>query len=96
KIDLVPSGVMPSCHASQYDIGREIRFLLTDGGEEYTLAGTETISKLTLPSRLVLVCEWRQDGRVDRRRHNTSVIHKNCRDAGIIFVIGFRRSEVRR
>lgn len=44
KIDLVPSGVMPSCHASQYDIGREIRFLLTDGGEEYTLAGTETIS----------------------------------------------------
>lgn len=44
KIDLVPSGVMPSCHASQYDIGREIRFLLTDGGEEYTLAGTETVS----------------------------------------------------
>lgn len=44
KIDLVPSGVMPSCHASQYDIGREIRFLLTDGGAEYTLAGTETIS----------------------------------------------------
>ena len=44
RIDLVPGGVTPNAHASQYDIGRAIRFLLYNGGSSYTLAGTETIT----------------------------------------------------
>ena len=44
KIDLVPSGVMSTAHASQFDIGRTIRFMLTDEGVSYTLAGTEVIT----------------------------------------------------
>ena len=43
RIDLVPSGVTPNAHASQFDFGRVIRFLLYNGGTAYTLAGTETI-----------------------------------------------------
>ena len=44
KIDLVPSGVMPNVYASQFDLGRTIRFYLTDEGADYTLTGTETIT----------------------------------------------------
>ena len=44
RIDLVPGGVTPNAHASQYDVGRVIRFLLYNGGSAYTLAGTETIT----------------------------------------------------
>lgn len=43
KIDIVPSGVMPNAHASQYDIGRKIRFILTNFGESYELTGAEDI-----------------------------------------------------
>ena len=50
RIDLVPMGVTPNAHASQYDVGRVIRFLLYNGGTAYTLAGTETITvKMTKP-----------------------------------------------
>ena len=44
KIDLLPSGVMPNVYASQYDIGRRMRFVLTYGGESYVLTGAEDIS----------------------------------------------------
>ena len=44
RIDLVPMGVTPNAHASQFDVGRVIRFLLYNGGTAYTLAGTETIT----------------------------------------------------
>ena len=50
RIDLVPGGVTPNAHASQYDIGRVIRFNLYNGGSAYTLAGTETITvEMTKP-----------------------------------------------
>lgn len=50
RIDLVPGGVTPNAHASQYDIGRVIRFLLYNNGSAYTLAGTETITiKMSKP-----------------------------------------------
>ena len=50
RIDLVPGGVTPNAHASQYDVGRVIRFLLYNGGAAYTLTGTETITvKLSKP-----------------------------------------------
>ena len=42
KLDLIPNGVMPVCHASQYDDGRTIRVNLYEGGVEYALS-TETI-----------------------------------------------------
>ena len=43
-IDLIPGKLPPTCHASQYDIGRTIRINLTEGGAPYTLDGTETIT----------------------------------------------------
>lgn len=43
-IDLTPSGMKAVCYASQYDVGRSIRFALRDKGQVYTLAGTETIT----------------------------------------------------
>ena len=50
KIDLVPNGVMSVAHASQFDVGRSMKFLLTDEGVTYTLAGTEVITmKLCKP-----------------------------------------------
>lgn len=50
RIDLVPMGVTPNAHASQFDVGRVIRFLLYNGGTVYTLAGTETITvKMSKP-----------------------------------------------
>ena len=43
-IDLIPGKLPPTCHASQYDIGRTIQVNLTEGGAPYTLDGTETIT----------------------------------------------------
>ena len=42
RIDIVPKGIMPVCHASQYDKGRVIRCNLMDGLQGYVLT-TETI-----------------------------------------------------
>ena len=44
KLDLIPSGKMPSLHASQYDDGRDYHIDLTENRAPYTLDGTETIS----------------------------------------------------
>ena len=44
RIDLIPGGVTPNAHASQYDVGRVIRFKLYNNKVPYTLAGTETIT----------------------------------------------------
>ena len=44
KLDLIPSGRMPSLHASQYDDGRDYHIDLTENRAPYTLDGTETIS----------------------------------------------------
>ena len=43
-LDLVPSGVRDNAYASQYDIGRTIRFNLKNGGATYTLTGAETVT----------------------------------------------------
>lgn len=43
-LNLIPTGIKPICHASQYDVGRVIRFNLTNNGVPYTLDGTESIS----------------------------------------------------
>ena len=43
-LDLVPSGVRENAYASQYDIGRTIRFNLKNGGATYTLTGAETVT----------------------------------------------------
>lgn len=44
KIDIVPVGVAPVAHASQFDKGRQIRFNLFNQGAPYTLTGAETVT----------------------------------------------------
>ncbi len=44
RLELVPSGIEQTAHASQFDRGRQIRFDLFNGGSAYTLSGAETIT----------------------------------------------------
>ena len=44
SVNLIPSGIKGTCHASQFDIGRSIRFALLSGSNIYTLSGSETIT----------------------------------------------------
>lgn len=44
KLNLIPSGVNPICHAKQYDEGRIIRFMLFDGLTPYTLQSGDTVT----------------------------------------------------
>ena len=43
-LDLVPHGIAPSLHASQFDKNRSYRINLTQRGDAYKLDGTETLS----------------------------------------------------
>ena len=43
-LDLVPHGLTPSLHASQFDKNRSYRISLTQRGDAYKLDGTETLS----------------------------------------------------
>lgn len=44
KLNLIPSGVAPVVHVSQYDEGREFACDLFEGANVYTLDGTETLT----------------------------------------------------
>lgn len=44
KLNLIPSGVNPTCHCSQYDEGRVIRIELFDGLTPYTLQSGDTVT----------------------------------------------------
>ena len=44
KLNLIPSGVNPTCHCSQYDKGRVIRIELFDGLTPYTLKNGDTVT----------------------------------------------------
>ena len=44
NLNIIPDGVMPVCHASQFDKNRTIRFNLKQNGSVFTLDGTETIT----------------------------------------------------
>lgn len=46
KLDLIPGlqKRIPECHASQYDIGRVIRFELMENGDPYILSGDENVT----------------------------------------------------
>ena len=44
KLNLIPSGVAPVVHASQYDDGREFAIDLFEGDSVYVLDGTETLT----------------------------------------------------
>lgn len=44
NLNLIPGRTMPVAHASQYDVGRKIRFNLFEGDTIYTLDGTETVN----------------------------------------------------
>lgn len=44
KLNLIPSGVSPTCYCSQYDEGRVIRIELFDGLTPYTLNSSDTVT----------------------------------------------------
>ena len=44
RLNLIPNGVNPTCHAKQYDEGRIIRFELFDGLTPYTLQSGDTVT----------------------------------------------------
>jgi hypothetical protein len=43
-LDIIPSGVNPSCNVSQGDEGRAIRVYLLESGSPYELSGSETLT----------------------------------------------------
>ena len=43
-IDLIPQKEKPIVYASQFDNNRSVRFMLTENGNTYTLAGTEDVT----------------------------------------------------
>ena len=43
-LDIIPSGVNPSCNVSQDDAGRVIRIYLLESGSPYELSGSETLT----------------------------------------------------
>ena len=55
-IDLIPQKIKPVVMASQFDDKRHVRFRLTENGEDYTLAGTETVTvTIRKPDRNIVV-----------------------------------------
>ena len=44
NLNLIPSGIMPRCHVSQYDAGRVIKFNLYDGNTPYAIASGDTVT----------------------------------------------------
>ena len=43
NLNIIPSGILPIVHASQYDTGRQIQLNLYEGKTAYTLSGAETL-----------------------------------------------------
>ena len=55
-IDLIPQKEKPIVKLSQYDNDRQVRFMLEENGETYTLAGTETVEvNIRKPDRNIVV-----------------------------------------
>lgn len=55
NLNLIPGEAFPVAHASQFDIGRVIRFKLLDGSDIYELTGTETLTlKVRKPDTTVV------------------------------------------
>ena len=44
KLNIIPNGVTPVCHASQFDVKRKIRAELFELNDPYTLSGEETVT----------------------------------------------------
>lgn len=43
-LNMTPSASLTTCHASQYDIGRQVRFNLVNGADNFVLSGGETVT----------------------------------------------------
>ena len=57
-IDLIPQKEKPIVKLSQYDNDRQVRFMLEENGEPYTLTGTETVEvNIRKPDRNIVVIE---------------------------------------
>ena len=44
KVNLIPNGIPQMCHASQYDVGRQIRLDLFDGFTPYVIQSGDTFT----------------------------------------------------
>lgn len=65
KLDLIPGKQPPSVNASQFDIGRQIRFNLYEGATAYELTGDEVIT-VTVRKPDGTVCEYEVDNTADK------------------------------
>ena len=45
-LEMIPGGPKKTCHASQFDNGRVIRFNLKENGQPFALSGTETVQAI--------------------------------------------------
>ena len=45
-LEMIPGGPKKTCHASQFDNGRVIRFNLKENGQPFALSGTETVKAI--------------------------------------------------
>lgn len=55
-VDLIPQKIKPLIKASQFDDKRQVRFRLTENGEDYTLSGTETVTvTIRKPDRNIVI-----------------------------------------
>lgn len=54
KLDIIPKGLMPTCHASQYDKGRVIRLNLMDGLQGYSLTDETVVLNVRKPDNNIV------------------------------------------
>lgn len=57
KLDMIPKGIKPVCHASQYDVNRNIRLYLMDGMQGYTLTDETVEIHIRKPDNTVITAE---------------------------------------
>ena len=53
-VDLIPGGIMPICHASQYDKERTIRVYVTENGQLYTFSNETCVLHVRKPDTTVV------------------------------------------
>lgn len=57
RLDIIPKGLMPVCHASQYDAGRVIRLDLMDGLQGYSLTNEEIELRVRKPDNNIVTTD---------------------------------------
>ena len=57
RLDIIPKGLTPVCHASQYDAGRVIRLDLMDGLQGYSLTNEEIELRVRKPDNNIVTTD---------------------------------------